>query len=392
MSDSLITQLTNDKITIKMKSEEVTMLKCKRVIGIILAVMFIASVIPMGIAQADDTINIYSTNTITRIEEILSNAAQYPEMFKVEFGKNIELGTEINVYRLDSKLQKTDDIKYYPVLSDSRVVAIVNVFGDAISFGKDFADELQAFLDINEAFALVYEGKSLYAVSANQRTLLQERYDSQSRERGNQSVINSRDLIDRVELAEILPLYDLAVTASKDINGFQTLSATSFNLSVPIKPQPTMYSCWAACIASIGQFRTGINKDAWQVVQASLVGAYSGATPEQVRMEFIRQYSLGSTVVNNAPNFSTIISDIRSGRPIVGGFYSSNPGIAPDPDRIIAHAVVISGYNQGISQFMLTYMEPDGGFFRTTSTTRDGIYTIVNGGRALTWWRQVRMS
>ena len=94
-----------------------------------------------------------------------------------DFEGKLELGRRLNAYRYEYVLEAIDDICWYPILEDGRIVAIVSLHGDpqapTTTMRVEFALELQNAIDNGACtFALMFKGVNLYVVTAEDKTVL----------------------------------------------------------------------------------------------------------------------------------------------------------------------------------------------------------------------------
>ena len=109
-------------------------------------------------------------------------------------------------------------------------------------------------------------------------------------------------------------MIDLTDIQNKDA----VATSRNINFHLPHKTQATSISCWAACVASVGQYRTGINKTDQQAVNASgLRNIY--ASRYQISSVLYNQYNVQSTVNGEGftVGFSSVKNQLDQGKPVI---------------------------------------------------------------------------
>lgn len=333
-------------------------------------------------ASASDSVDELTPDVILRIESMLADIANYPEDFDIKLGDKITIGNRINTYKMDSKIDEFNDIRYYPLLSDSKIVAIVEIYGDplCIAIGKGFADKLQAFAESCREFSMVYQNDNLFAVSREDAVLLEESPFTDLKKSVNSiaPVVDEAIFKENLEYLAVTSVCDLS--ADKHYNDDTvTLMSTpsSYQLSMTGKSQGSQPTCWAACIASIAQFMTHTSWTASSV--CSKVGVYGGATDAQIAIA-LTMCGVTNNLQYSAPTGSQLITTIyNNGKPIMA-LCSSSSGAN--------HTVVFKGYSSSSQGLNVTYMEPNGGTFKVLSAS-SGNYTFTSGGYTFTCTKSI---
>ena len=124
----------------------------------------------------------FQQNVIREIEAAISWMIGDSNVVGIDFSGNLELGTRLNVFRLEDSLEAITEIHWYPVLSDGRVVAIVSIHGEidspVITLRDEFATQLRYYLEtVNNEFALLFESNRLYVVTNHSRKHLRAYYN-----------------------------------------------------------------------------------------------------------------------------------------------------------------------------------------------------------------------
>lgn len=135
-----------------------------------------------------------------------------------------------------------------------------------------------------------------------------------------------------------------------------------------VTQNPPSNICWAACVASIANYRNGGSKTAKSVAQAYYGSSYNKALPNTMFPAVLSANGVsGYTHYSSWPSDSTVNSNLGSGYPLVG-ILSVNGSTQS------THAVVVSGCTASIS---ILVMDPEFGF--TTASKIGSSYAYSSG-------------
>ena len=351
----------------------------KKVLCLLFVVVFVFTLVTnvhAALGNASSEINIDSvitTDVVNTLQEMLGQVRTEPEGFgfnDVDFSK-LSLGSEIVAYR--TGYQQITDIKYYKILEDGRIIAIVTIYVDPkgnphITVGADFASELQKYAQKHKEYALLFEGDDLYAISPNGKGHLHSFPGS-----SNRIVNREMQRKSTINYSASIPLISLS------IDEISILSYGSKYLNVPIKLQGSDGNCWAASIASIGQYRTGKNYTARQVCDKAGIGYDEGANIYDASywMSEIYGSKCSNTVYYSKPYVSRIRSDINLNKPMFVAFRE----ITNDPYPA-GHAVIFDGYAYTSTSNIIRYMDPNFSTYRTINLVASD-FVIVYGSMVL---------
>ncbi|MBQ6949206.1 MAG: C39 family peptidase, partial [Firmicutes bacterium] len=146
------------------------------------------------------------------------------------------------------------------------------------------------------------------------------------------------------------------------------------SLNVNYVTQGNFNLCWAASVACIGEYITGIYKTAYQVANQMGIGFYDGATATQMKNAYSTIYGLNATKYTRASlTTSRIYGSIDNDKPVHGLFIESGGSMG--------HAVVIYGYYFDASgNCFVQYMNPAGS--REVANFVDGNCFALSGAYA----------
>lgn len=173
------------------------------------------------------------------------------------------------------------------------------------------------------------------------------------------STIDASDVVFS-ELDEISSIDALASSLSQ--------SARSVIQVGYVTQNPPSNICWAACVASIANYRNGGSKTAKSVAQAYYGSSYNKGLPNTMFPAVLSANGAsGYTYYSSWPSDSTINSNLDSGYPLVGI-------LSVNGNTQSTHAVVVSGCTTLIS---ILVMDPEFGF--TTAAKFGSSYAYSSG-------------
>ncbi len=274
----------------------------KSIVSLLLVfIMVISFILPVGAQDLKNVDNEYQeiSNTISKILEFIKNEPDLYGLNNVNFS-SLYLGDKIPVYNVE---QEKMTVNYYPIFQDNIVVALavtnVDENGEKIvQISKYFTKEINTLLKSNDSIALINNGVKLFAITDNRVLMLEDNSDlvtSQMRKSAaNITDVKDFALLDKTFLS---PVSKLNISNIDNIQPMATYPK-QFYLSIPFKLQGDYPICWAACVASIGQYKTGINKTAKDVAYET-VGGYIGVPIATVGSALGNIYGLNTTVLNS---------------------------------------------------------------------------------------------
>ena len=323
----------------------------------------------------------FQQNVIQEIEGAISWMNDDSNTVGIDFSGNLELGTRLNAYRLEDSLEAITEIHWYPVLSDGRVVAIVSIHGEIdspiITLRDEFATQLRHFFETNnDDFALLFESNRLYVITNHTREHLRTYY---SIEVTDDAATRSRVFdLSEMQFSSIKPILELCIIMD-ELAVDARIPLAQVSLNVPIVLQGNTNLCWAASAASVGRFRTGLNRTAAQVAAAVGIDPMRGATVQETVNALGLVFGVWNRVFPGGPAFHEITTSLHNGMPIMVSFF---------PPSGMGHMVVFSGWFTSPST-QIRYMDPHFGF-ATITNPANGRYTIVVGWQTMTSSQNIR--
>lgn len=332
------------------------MTKFKKSFSKLLAILLVMAItMPIGSANATSTLK---SNLTISVEKFLSS-------INVSI-TDVSLGNKIPTYVIENDVVVNSQINYYPLINNNGIVGLLGVFNEEsatpnITFTTAYNGSLNDFIKSNKKVALLGKGKSFMAISGGSSVALVGQKFSYIRG-------------DNVQFSSVNKSQDLSITKTSTANNQLAVASSYGNgLAVPVKIQQNSLICWAAATASVGQYKTGINKTSLDV--ANYCGNLGGGTVVNCADALSGMYRLSSTPSpSGVYYFNYLKAQIDSNKPVIGGFLSSASG----------HAVVLNGYNSSSYSASFTYMDPWDGKFYTSNIVTDGTFTFISNGYSFT--------
>ncbi len=268
----------------------------------------------------------------------------------------VQLGMAIPTYIMEENFNSQSyyniaEVQYYPVFSEENVIGLVGVAQDGagdyvFSYSEGYSEQVNSVLADNAQIALIGDGRSLKAVASSEQ------------------VTGIRSETSGVNPAEELSTISITGNAEE-----ASRSSRAGNLAVSTKFQSDNWDCWAACVACIGQYYTGINKSSIQVADA--VGIHTYASAGQTRDAIQSVYHVSTTYYEGSLSVSGVMDTISNDRkPILAGVVFSG---------YIGHMVVINGWTVVGTSPALSFMDPAAGPTMATLSTSYPIMIPLGG-------------
>ena len=280
------------------------------------------------------------------------------------------LGAQIPVYGLDEDGVSPAEYSLYPIMNaDGHIVALfmISYRGDeaAFHFKKGFADELDAVVQqYGNDLALYYGQDMLYAYFSDEG-LVELQSIPEAFQLGYEEPAN---VVDLLEVSDYTIRQVEMETLSEDYF-IQPRTIYSKICEVPIIEQGNANFCWAACVASIGQYMT--TKDFTKEDVLYKMDIYADdenkgrVDMSTVKLALSVVFNLKGTLYDNKKlTYDTVkryidskinTANKKGGRPIL----ASVVGTSIEGEEI-AHAIVVDGYyyNTEADYKLLHYMDP----------------------------------
>lgn len=274
----------------------------------------------------------------------------------------LQIGNAIPAYEVDTnnQIKELTSMVFYPIFDENenlKVIATV-VFdeetGDWASISAEMVDFLSARLGTQNA-ALVYDKYGVYFNNGAISTWIIDN--------GEENGLSFRGELADVTLAEYVKIDAEEVASCYALDVSQIATPAIFDnyvvgLTVDIIVQGNRPWCWAASMACVINYEKGTSYDHYDIgsrFDTTEGENESGAAMWEIR-NWLTQYNLYYTLNNSGRTLTALVSSMRAGHPVLGGFSTS--------DFSEGHAVVIRGLNFAYNTFSV--MDPNcGSSYRT---------------------------
>lgn len=277
------------------------------------------------------------------------------EIFKMTDLYQHELDYEIRdevEYCFANKLSTTK-LKIFPVYETNVLIGFI--FEDAngnYSIGAYYADVLNSIIDVNEVFELIFDDNQVFV---QQDSVIQE--------------------ITVLTSSRTLPYSTNRIT--RDYGNEIT--------AIPYKSMNTGVDCWAACMASIIQFK-GTNISTAAVV--SQTGNYNMASIQNVSNYLSNIYNISHNLYPYPLSFNEAMSSIGNAHPIIAACDRLGGGTG--------HMVIIKGVyylTSGNNDAMYKLMDPySSSTVNVVTMTNSNLSFVSYGGHTYQWASSIVVS
>ncbi|MBR6237327.1 MAG: hypothetical protein IKR16_06280 [Firmicutes bacterium] len=339
----------------------------KRTIALLLAVVLIMATLICSVSASELSKDELTSEEVELYTSLSAALSSDMEVCETEYGVSPEeldssmLGYPIHTYEYTSDGQlKEMAMLIIPVFCGEKEVyeiAVSDMWQEGeniISCSKALSDRLNLFL--GKEIAIIYDINGMTIVDSSMNFM---------EFRSGAMVIPNRGDIPKDSISEIAKNVEFArVTGRVKTSGLKKIGSTEDPRSLPFvllyPPHVAqVYSniCWAACVACIGEYRTGVSNSAYYVAK-HLYGPYlynQGATLNDSASELLSIYGVDYPYVytSTAPTANQLYNNINSNYPVFGRwmFYV---GVA-----MYYHQAVIRGYQDSTGRVYV--MDPDDG-------------------------------
>lgn len=252
----------------------------------------------------------------------------------------------------------------YPILdqhSDIRMLAY-DIGAESMIVTTALTEPINDAVKNGNQIAVVYDSNGCYLLKSNGDLIRvgESSYTVPTRDSlSDSSMIDASNAVFS-ELDEISSIDALASSLSR--------SARSVIQVGYVTQNPPSNICWAACVASIANYRNGGSKTAISVAQAYYGSSYNRSLSNTLFPAVLSANGVsGYTYYSSWPSDSTINSNLGSGYPLVGI-------LSVNGNTQSTHSVVVSGCTTLIS---ILVMDPEFGF--TTASKIGSSYAYSSG-------------
>lgn len=252
----------------------------------------------------------------------------------------------------------------YPILdqhSDIRMLAY-DIGAESMIVTTALAEQINDAVKNGNQIAVVYDSNGCYLLKSNGDLIRvgESSYTVSTRDSlKDASTINASGAVFS-ELDEINSINALASSLSRSTRSTIQVGYVTQN--------PPSNLCWAACVASIANYRNGGSRTAVSVARAYYGSSYNRPLTNTLFPTVLSSNGVsGYTYYSSWPSDDKINSNIDSGYPLVGI-------LSVNGNTQSTHAVVVSGCTPFVS---ILVMDPEFGF--TTASKLSSAYVYSSG-------------
>ncbi len=354
----------------------------RRVVGLALALVLVCgSGMPARAATINDlsgkefisgsngTIDQYVNDIAPRHVAVLA------QLGSIDVCAEYGVSSGIQQFTLDGDQLVPDNIYYYLVYGDDRIVGVITAHQDengniVTGLVTGYVDVLNAELvDSDEKYIFVSTGSALYLVKGKDNAYMLEHLDEYEEISDMQNIgygdFNSKEIGNAINAI--------------DVANIPVAQASSIDLNVPIVRQYSNPICWAASMASILNYVNGTSYTAVNVANATGKGL-NGASYNEVKSYYTGTYKM-SVTGTGAMTSSKVFECLNNGQPIQ---------VFHLPSSGVGHSLVLTGAFQISSDVFYVYMDPNYSSYRSievvAAAKSDGTKMGIDVGGTTMYW------
>ncbi|MCM1158586.1 MAG: cellulose binding domain-containing protein [Bacteroidales bacterium] len=281
---------------------------------------------------------------------------------EIEIDNQFRISDGIQVISLqDTDVLGTETYCYW-IYDDKNIIGYLRVYDDEGEYQSimslcdlkemDFKSEKDqfAFAYVNNNLCLIENNKVVKVLESAIEENLDDEVEEKEVNLGENSLINT---LDRSEII----IYEKKA-------GARAITTSGKTLAVPIVVQGGDPICWAACMASICNYKMGMRYTANDVIKKTKHGN-KGATTEKIVSYFKNVYKLQCTQ-EKALTYAKVKSYIQGNQPIYAIFRGKKI-----PENVYTkHAVIIKGYYQQNKAVVYYIMNPQSSQSQSITVSR----------------------
>jgi len=269
---------------------------------------------------------------------------------------------------INDEYELNNDYEIYPIYREAVLIGLIYKNTDgSYSLGKYFTERLNELVNVREKFNIITKDNDIYvyqngiinlvvAADDHQRQWLESNRDDQSELK---TVLNNQFGVSRAMLDYgdvISSIYHKSMTSSND--------------------------CWAACIASIVQFKGTKTSTNSVVVKTGNNGTASLAN---VSSYLTNDYNITHTSYSYQLGFNSAMSNVGNNHPIIANCKKTSGGNG--------HMVIIKGVyylSSGTNDAMYILMDPYNNSDINVVTKSQSVLSFVSyGGNTYKWYQSI---
>lgn len=296
----------------------------KYVISLMLCLTILLSVVPTTVKA--ETIN-DKKYIVQKAYDFMQIALSESDMYGLQCSEDdIYISQYIPAYTTNNGIvSMSNEVGFYFILENGEPVAELTVIsnpGDikpCIQFSTDLANSYQNFDE--ESFTIVLGEERPYFANLGE--------------------------------TDTLIFSDVLIKNTNPDNQISPLSSypSSYFVSVPIKPQGSNSLCWAACVASVGQYKTEKNRSAKQVANEMGIDYDAGSDLSLIIDGLGSIYGIAAYEAGGVLLTESVADVLMAGGGVIAICYTD--------DAANGHAVVVCGYSANSSGCTYKIMDPN---------------------------------
>lgn len=372
-----------------------------------------------NISNLDKPYNVYSVEIPTSVSNfakskfqiLLESARQDPDSYGLpkEIIDKLYIGSGFNIFEEGSNSPKNQNIYYYTVMYNDKIMAIFTVGIDPngdiyATLGKDFAGELQDIFEKHNdgsSFVLISSDNNIYAqnksgsypvfVYQEDKTANLKNVSYEKHIKDVKKAFNTNDKLNIKKKSDTIARESILNSKATSLNSQSSLSSMALSTSLSSKwlqvPKINQMDsnnvkrgmCWAAATASILDYKLNCNLSATTICDISQKSYNIGGSIYDARNAMVYYGVYSSRAITGILNDTTIESYINNNTPI---YMESRGGSS------LAHSTVLRGYMVGSGYIDISIMNPNTAQYEAAYRVGSS-YNYSMGNVTYTWTQTV---
>lgn len=204
--------------------------------------------------------------------------------------ENLYIGSPIHSYTYSDE-SVAESALIYPISMDNRLLLLAIYYNDSITITTEFVNEINDTIGFDEPFSIINDSCGCYVYTSNSCIPLSEYGIDSEEEPYTVSPKNTAILAERLALTaladnQLLPYTSALMQYANDSSYFYTCN-------VPLINQlPDKNICWAACVASIVNYRQGTALTAQDVAKSFYGTDYNQGLNIKYISDVLKRYGI----------------------------------------------------------------------------------------------------
>jgi len=331
----------------------------KKLLSVLLCyIMIISLSAPTYAVENTSTSEIdISESLLDDISNAINSIAPQKELFGFDNSSinNIYVGKAITTYEYVNGTLKKMDLCLYPLLANGKLCAFaIKEYDNNINISTGLIKEISQLSCLPDS--LIYDSQSIYYSVDNNIMFLTQ---------ASLSPIATRETLTETSIKQL----NLSNSVNKEknvltplgyINSGVTPRSSYAAIAISSKIQTGDLTCWAACVACIGQKLTGINRTDEDVVIYKFGYWIDTAIPDAAALNTLaNMYGVYYNEHAYKPSETQILTALNNGAPVFSRWTPDGNWFSNGHDMVICAINTSTNY--------LTVMDPEDGVFHTAT-------------------------